>query len=169
MTVMCEVQKHKFSPLISNHLCLKTYYWQRHFLLSYFSGASWGNYSTAEDMLMNSALGVQGFCAVNFGQGSQDLSYGLNLPDIQSCMVDGGYKCPNCDKLYRWKNTLLRHLRLECGKEPQFHCLYCPYSSKRKGNLQKHVTLRHHKLLWIFICFSHNLGWCKPKCYCWGD
>jgi DNA-directed RNA polymerase subunit RPC12/RpoP len=115
----------------------------------YFSDASWGNDSTAGDVLMSSPQGAQGFCTVNFDQGTQDISYILNLPNNErSWVAGGGYSCFNCGKLYRWKNTLLRHLRLECGKEPQFYCPYCPHRAKRKGNLQKHVVRRHHKIKW---------------------
>lgn len=128
----------------------------------YFSGTSWENCSTAEDVLRNSAHAVQRFCTVNFDQGSLHIPYILNLPNNEnSCVTIGGYRCSSCGKLYRWKNTLLRHLRLECGKEPQFHCAYCPYSAKRKGNLQKHVMLRHHKLEWsiysYFIRFNFDV------------
>jgi DNA-directed RNA polymerase subunit RPC12/RpoP len=54
-----------------------------------------------------------------------------------------GFKCKNCGKLYRWKNSLYTHVRLECGKEPQFQCPYCPHRAKLKGNLQKHIKLKH--------------------------
>ncbi|KAK9882334.1 hypothetical protein WA026_020855 [Henosepilachna vigintioctopunctata] len=37
-----------------------------------------------------------------------------------------------CGKSYKNRPTLLRHLKLECGKEPQFHCEFCPYKTKRK-------------------------------------
>ena len=53
------------------------------------------------------------------------------------------YKCRTCGKLYRWKNSLYTHVRLECGKEPQFQCPYCPHRAKLKGNLQKHIKLKH--------------------------
>ncbi|KAL1129432.1 hypothetical protein AAG570_013958 [Ranatra chinensis] len=40
--------------------------------------------------------------------------------------------CPQCGRRYRWKQTLSRHLRLECGKEPTFQCPHCPHKAKRK-------------------------------------
>jgi uncharacterized C2H2 Zn-finger protein len=54
-----------------------------------------------------------------------------------------GFRCKKCGKLYRWKNSLYTHVRLECGKEPQFQCPFCPHRAKLKGNLQKHMKLKH--------------------------
>lgn len=53
------------------------------------------------------------------------------------------YPCKICGRAYKWKKTLLRHMRLECGKEPQFQCPYCPQKSKFKFNLQQHVLSKH--------------------------
>jgi len=83
--------------------------------------------------MLNSSEAFQDVCVVNFHRGnSQDVSYVLNSPNEQrSDVTVERFRCCNCGKVYRWKNTLYRHLRLECGKEPQFHCPYCPYRSKR--------------------------------------
>lgn len=54
-----------------------------------------------------------------------------------------GFRCKKCGKSYRWKNSLYTHVRLECGKEPQFQCPFCPHRAKLKGNLQKHMRLKH--------------------------
>lgn len=51
--------------------------------------------------------------------------------------------CPDCGKTYRHKKNLLRHQRLECGKEPQFQCLYCSHKTARKGNLLLHMKKIH--------------------------
>lgn len=56
------------------------------------------------------------------------------------------FSCPRCNKVYNWRTNLLRHLRLECGKEPQFHCSYCPYKTKQKSHLTRHVAGRHRYL-----------------------
>ncbi|XP_052122602.1 longitudinals lacking protein isoform X10 [Frankliniella occidentalis] len=55
----------------------------------------------------------------------------------------GEYPCPQCNRSYRWKGSLAQHLRLECGKEPQFQCPYCPHRTKHKGNLNIHILGRH--------------------------
>nr|CAD7193550.1 unnamed protein product [Timema douglasi] len=49
------------------------------------------------------------------------------------------FPCVNCGRLYQWKKTLLRHIRLECGKEPQFQCPYCP----KKTKIKTETTISH--------------------------
>lgn len=56
-----------------------------------------------------------------------------------------GFYCTQCLKVYRHRSNLLRHIRLECGKEPIFHCPYCQHRSKRKGNLMIHIRNLHRK------------------------
>lgn len=55
----------------------------------------------------------------------------------------GCFPCNGCGSTYRHKRSLQKHIRLECGKEPQFHCPYCPMKMKQKGNLHKHIRKRH--------------------------
>ncbi|XP_053996931.1 zinc finger protein 425-like [Hylaeus anthracinus] len=57
------------------------------------------------------------------------------------------YPCGKCQKIYANASSLYRHLKLECGILPQFHCPYCRFSSKRKFNLDSHVAHKHRKLL----------------------
>jgi len=53
------------------------------------------------------------------------------------------HQCTKCGKVYRWKKSLSLHLRVECGKEPQFQCPLCPYKAKQKGNLKSHIRVWH--------------------------
>ncbi|KAG8259405.1 hypothetical protein J6590_014875 [Homalodisca vitripennis] len=53
------------------------------------------------------------------------------------------FDCPRCGKAYKWKTNLTRHLRLECGVEPKFGCVLCPFKTKHKGSLLKHVAIMH--------------------------
>jgi hypothetical protein len=57
--------------------------------------------------------------------------------------LSGCFPCDGCGSTYRHKRSLQKHIRLECGKEPQFHCPYCPTKMKQKGNLRKHISKRH--------------------------
>lgn len=52
--------------------------------------------------------------------------------------------CNQCGRVYMWKSTLQRHMKFECGKEPNIHCPYCPYRTKRTDELKKHIKKMHH-------------------------
>ncbi|KAJ9593768.1 hypothetical protein L9F63_027587 [Diploptera punctata] len=68
---------------------------------------------------------------------------GASRNKIQSQSSNEGFQCANCGKSYRWVNSLYKNLQLECGKEPQFHCPFCPHRAKRKWNLQTHIKVKH--------------------------
>ncbi|XP_063228428.1 longitudinals lacking protein, isoforms A/B/D/L-like isoform X5 [Bacillus rossius redtenbacheri] len=51
--------------------------------------------------------------------------------------------CPQCGKMYAWRCTLLRHLKLECGVEPQYECRLCRQRFRRKYHLRNHISSRH--------------------------
>lgn len=54
-----------------------------------------------------------------------------------------GFVCERCGKCYKHKGDLTRHLRYECGLEPQFSCPHCPHRTKRKQDLRTHIGLKH--------------------------
>ncbi|XP_046396278.1 longitudinals lacking protein, isoforms A/B/D/L isoform X2 [Ischnura elegans] len=53
------------------------------------------------------------------------------------------FTCPTCKTTYGRHDNLMRHLRLECGKEALFHCPLCKYSAKRKFSLIRHLRRSH--------------------------
>lgn len=54
------------------------------------------------------------------------------------------FACRHCGKRYRWKSTLKRHERVECGgAAPSYGCPYCTYKAKQRGNLSVHMR-KHH-------------------------
>lgn len=55
----------------------------------------------------------------------------------------GQFECPKCLKTYSYFQTLKRHLKLECGKEPQLQCPYCPKRTIHNANLKKHIFRMH--------------------------
>ena len=55
----------------------------------------------------------------------------------------GNFPCPKCRKTYTYKNNLMRHIRVECGKEPNHFCPFCMYKCKHKADLLRHVRNKH--------------------------
>lgn len=54
-----------------------------------------------------------------------------------------GYECQTCHRRYSARKNLVRHLTLECGREPQYKCPYCSYSKHRRNELKKHLEKKH--------------------------
>ncbi|KAE8747849.1 hypothetical protein FOCC_FOCC005461 [Frankliniella occidentalis] len=57
------------------------------------------------------------------------------------------HRCPRCQKDYRRRHHMLYHLRMECGKPPQFLCPHCSHATKQKSNLRTHMRRHHPHLL----------------------
>ncbi|XP_066991949.2 longitudinals lacking protein, isoforms H/M/V isoform X4 [Anabrus simplex] len=57
------------------------------------------------------------------------------------------YLCLVCGHSYKMEQSLIYHQRHECGQEPTVQCEYCPYRSKRKYNLTRHMTHLHKNLM----------------------
>lgn len=70
------------------------------------------------------------------------------------------FECRNCGRRYRHLMTLKRHLRYECGKEPQFQCPYCPMKMKHKTNIVQHCRSKHGVFelpFWLHAVFERCL------------
>lgn len=52
------------------------------------------------------------------------------------------YSCPRCGRGYKWKQTVTRHMRYECGVEPHFACPLCNTLFRHKVVLLRHMK-RH--------------------------
>lgn len=53
------------------------------------------------------------------------------------------FVCEKCERVYKHRHNLIRHLRYECGVEPAFLCPRCPYKSARKAVLEYHCRNIH--------------------------
>ncbi|XP_049943225.1 modifier of mdg4-like isoform X7 [Schistocerca serialis cubense] len=56
------------------------------------------------------------------------------------------FSCHSCGKSYQHPQGLWRHMKLQCGKEPQFQCSHCDYRFTRGDNLKRHMAARHYHL-----------------------
>lgn len=85
---------------------------------------------------------------INFVASSSTLQFGVaEAHGIQgNWAVTHGqeiFACTSCGKVYRYYRNLQSHIRQECGKEPHLLCPYCPYRTKIKSNLKKHIQIKH--------------------------
>ncbi|KAK0097574.1 hypothetical protein PV326_001081 [Microctonus aethiopoides] len=53
------------------------------------------------------------------------------------------FVCMKCGRSYSRKDSLMRHVRWECGKEPLFQCPFCPQRCKRKPHWMRHIRRQH--------------------------
>ncbi|CAG9760672.1 unnamed protein product [Ceutorhynchus assimilis] len=49
---------------------------------------------------------------------------------------NGRFMCPNCNSSYKQKGHLVRHIKYECGVEPQFQCQVCFRRFRHKSKKQ---------------------------------
>jgi len=54
------------------------------------------------------------------------------------------WSCYRCGKRYMWRDSLKKHLRIECGKDPTFECPICGRKFKHKHRWQSHARLIHY-------------------------
>ncbi|XP_072382443.1 uncharacterized protein lola isoform X7 [Diabrotica undecimpunctata] len=91
--------------------------------------------------------------AVGAHRDSQDFRYMQFALDI-----NGRYMCPSCPSSYKQKGHLVRHIKYECGVEPQFQCHLCFKRFKHRSNLKSHYAMLHKE-------FAGNIlqVYAKPK------
>ena len=84
--------------------------------------------------------------------------------------------CPNCQRTYKNKKHLYRHLRSGCGEEaersnncqlPVFRCIVCPYRTYIRGFLNRHTQSMHGRsinekewLATLTIYYCHYCYYC---------
>lgn len=68
----------------------------------------------------------------------------MHLPHVRSRRNGNKVvQCSQCGKGYSNNGNLTRHLKFECGKEPQFQCPLCPLRTRHKNNLLSHMYCKH--------------------------
>ncbi|XP_022182690.1 zinc finger protein 11-like, partial [Myzus persicae] len=67
------------------------------------------------------------------------------------------YLCLQCGRQYKTKTGFLYHVRVECGKPPEFCCSMCNKKFKHKMSYQRHMILLHR----IILLPSYQC----PNCY----
>ncbi|XP_012535668.1 longitudinals lacking protein, isoforms A/B/D/L [Monomorium pharaonis] len=85
---------------------------------------------------------IENLSSVSPGNVSNEKLQNGQLTEVNSNQVTAGnrdYYCPRCGNSYTRPHSLNRHMRFECGVEPQFECPICHKKSKHKHNLLLHM------------------------------
>ncbi|XP_074112508.1 uncharacterized protein LOC141536125 isoform X14 [Cotesia typhae] len=70
----------------------------------------------------------------------------LNIIELYKTAAEfASFVCPNenCEKKYKIKYDLNKHLKYECGKAPCFKCFYCDFQNSFIGRINTHCRLKH--------------------------
>lgn len=57
------------------------------------------------------------------------------------------YTCVQCGRKYKTKTGFMFHMRVECGKLPEFCCRICKKEFKHKGSYKRHLC-NVHKIIY---------------------
>lgn len=66
------------------------------------------------------------------------VSFGDHTQDLEQ-----RHTCESCGKSYSYRKNLSRHIRYECGVEPNIACPKCPYVTKYKSSIRVHMKTQH--------------------------
>lgn len=62
---------------------------------------------------------------------------------IYNADIEKPWVCKNCNRNYKWKNSLKCHLKNECGQPPRFFCSkLCGYATNVHSNLKRHLNTK---------------------------
>ncbi|XP_032662675.1 zinc finger protein 37-like [Odontomachus brunneus] len=91
--------------------------------------------------------------------------YAYNDCGIQTRLMRSLYQCNTCGKMYKWRESLSLHKRMECGIEPRFACNVCGRKFKHKHHLMKHYKSIHGRVVASVTSRKMTIG-CFPcrKC-----
>lgn len=74
---------------------------------------------------------------LNFLNKTEQDSCDLQITNVND--IEKPWTCRNCNRQYKWKNSLKCHLRNECGIAPRFFCPnFCGYKTNVTSNLKRH-------------------------------
>ncbi|XP_052122599.1 longitudinals lacking protein isoform X8 [Frankliniella occidentalis] len=74
---------------------------------------------------------------------NRDAQDPLSSPGLQQQQQQHQHQCDSCGRQYQWRESLLRHRRVECGKTASLQCPVCPTRTKHKHSLQRHLMLHY--------------------------
>ena len=74
---------------------------------------------------------------------SEEETKAVSKPAGKYSRKKGRFPCGLCGRCYVRKDSLQRHVKYECDKEPQFPCPFCSQRSKRRSHQIRHIQRQH--------------------------
>lgn len=56
----------------------------------------------------------------------------------------GQFPCDNCGRIYKWYQSLVHHLRYQCGALNSYNCSLCTFTTKTQYLLDMHHKYLHN-------------------------
>uniref|UniRef100_A0A8D8YL85 Longitudinals lacking protein, isoforms A/B/D/L n=1 Tax=Cacopsylla melanoneura TaxID=428564 RepID=A0A8D8YL85_9HEMI len=69
---------------------------------------------------------------------------------------NGPITCTKCGSQYKTRKSLRAHIRIQCGKEPNFHCPLCEKKTYQKIHIEVHMSRVHKIGGWRYNEPIHN-------------
>ncbi|CRK89084.1 CLUMA_CG002689, isoform A [Clunio marinus] len=64
-------------------------------------------------------------------------------PSIAKQVETKMFSCTRCQRKYKFRKTLNRHMNHECGKDKSHSCSACTYRTYRNDRLLSHIRMVH--------------------------
>ncbi|KAI5719575.1 hypothetical protein M8J76_012070 [Diaphorina citri] len=74
----------------------------------------------------------------------------------RTAVNNGPIICTKCGSQYKTRKSLRAHIRIQCGKEPNFHCPLCPKKTYQKIHIEVHMSRVHKIGGWRYNEPIHN-------------
>ncbi|KAL1451425.1 hypothetical protein WDU94_005804 [Cyamophila willieti] len=69
---------------------------------------------------------------------------------------NGPITCTKCGSRYKTRKSLRAHIRIQCGKEPNFHCPLCEKKTYQKIHIEVHMS-HVHNATWGDMFSGHSI------------
>lgn len=57
---------------------------------------------------------------------------------------EGKFSCASCGRTYVLANSLIKHIRYECGGKKKYACNFCNTAFTQNGSLRRHLQNSHN-------------------------